>query len=542
MKGSKILLSLLKNSGVEYISGIVGREAEAIMFDDEEDIDFILVRHEQTSGILAETFARKNKKAQACFSTIGPGVTNMATGVASAYKDGVPLIAIGMQVERFRRDEVVHQYLDNIAIMSNITKYSIEPNTIYELIYEFKGLSKYLYDEKPGPVFLSICIDILKEEYPDITEEDLKIDLYSIEKNKVDISQIEALCEDINNSKQPVILAGKEALDYGEEIRGFVEKYNIPIGTSLAGKGVISEEHNLSLGTVTKYWDKLLKAGLLEDVFKESDLIILLGYDYSEDLTEDIWNFGIEKKVYKIGKVKSGEDKYFNINANIVGDISEVLECIHNRNMIKKDIKIDINKIKDIKIKNTRNKIDTINPAEILYEIRKRLNPDDNLISDVGFHKHITALYYNALKPNTFFCSNGLATMGFGLPAGIGISLADKKNKTVVVCGDGSFHSVSQDLATCKKYNLPLVIVLFKDNSYGLIRVYQFKGHKKFEDSSTCFSSVDFALLAQANGCNGYSVNTIEEFIDEFEKALNTNKTTLIEVPVKYIYDNKEGK
>ena len=534
MKGNKILLTLLQNIGVKYIMGIVGREAETILFEEQDDIDFILVRHEQTSGIASEVCARKGKKVQACFSTIGPGVTNMTTGVASAYKDGSPLIAIGMQVESDCREEIVHQYLDNVAIMKPITKYAVEPNDIYELIEKFKKFPEYLYNDKPGPVFISICIDLLKKEYDDIKESDLLIEQYAENDICIKEEQLDNLYQRIKEAKQPIILAGREALEYSESIKEFAYKYNIPIGTSLAGKGVISEKDELSLGALTKYWDKFVKEGLLNNIFETTDLILLIGFDYSEDLTYKIWNVGGEKRICKIGKVNSNENKFFNIDINIVSSISNALKYLCSKPICKKEMKIDISQIRKIKDKNINENIIGINSFKVLQEIRNRLNPDDNLISDVGLHKHITGIYYEVLKPNTFFSSNGLATMGFGLPAGIGINLADPNHKSVVVCGDGSFHSVSQDLATCNKYNIPLIIVLFKDNAYGLIRYYQYKGNNKFEDSSTCFSAVDFSLLAQANGCNGFKVNTIDEFVEKFEYALKSNRATLIEVPIQY--------
>lgn len=534
MKGNKILLKLLRNSGVKYISGIVGREGEHILFEDQEDIDFILVRHEQTSGIASEVCARKSKKVQACFCTIGPGVTNMATGVASAYKDGSPLIAIGMQVERVCRDEIVHQYIDNVSIMKPITKYAVEPNTIEELIENFKKFPQYLYEGKPGPVFVSLCIDLLNEDYPDIKEEDLFIEEYNYETEYSDECKLNNLYEMIKQSKQPIILAGREALDYSELIQEFSHKYNIPIGTSLAGKGVIPESEELSIGAVTKYWDKFIKCGILKKLFEKVDLILLIGFDYSEDLTQNIWQFGEKKKVCKIGKVTSNEIKYFEIDGEISGNIAETMNYLLSKDVIIKENNINIKEIKKIKNDNIDKIGECVNTFRVLKEIRKRLKSDDNLVSDVGLHKHITALYYDVLKPNTFFSSNGLATMGFGLPAGIGTFLADQTHKTVVVCGDGSFHSVSQDLATCNKYKIPLIIVLFKDDAYGLIRHYQYKGNGKFDDSSTCFSSVDFSMLAKANGCEGYKANTIEEFIEKFELALKGDVATLIEIPIKY--------
>ena len=372
MKGNKILLKLLKNIGVNYVTGIVGREGETILFDDEREMEFILVRHEQTSGIASEVCARKGNGVQACFSTIGPGITNMATGVASAYKDGAPLIAIGMQVERDCRKEIVHQYLDNVSIMKPITKYSVEPNTIYELISEFKQFPKYLFSGKQGPVFISICIDLLKEEYKDITEEDLYIDDYAEKEKSIDMKKTEELYKMIKESKQPIILAGKEALKSAEAIEKFAYDYNIPIGTSLAGKGVISEEKDLSIGAVTKYWDKFVEKGLLKEIFEKIDLIILVGFDYSEDLTPSVWNFNKNQKICRIGSISSNEEELFNIDINITADISKTLEYLENKKIEKKEVRIDINKIREAKNKNINKKDKTINTIKILSEIRKK--------------------------------------------------------------------------------------------------------------------------------------------------------------------------
>ncbi len=528
MFGSKILLKLLKNVGVDKIFGIVGREGEAVLFD--EDADFVLVRHEETAGIAAEVNARLTDKAQACFSTLGPGVTNLSTGVASAFKDGSPLIAIAAQVERNIRHPEVHQYLDNVALMKPITKLSVEPESIEELIATFKKLPAILYRGKPGPVFISICIDLLKTDYP-IEDKDLKIAPYVAERILPNTSKLKALYNKIKQARQPLILAGGKAMHAAREVAEFATAFNIPVGTSLAGKGVISEQSDLSVGTVTKYWSVLLKDGLRHELFAKIDLLILIGFDYAEDLTASVWD-NQPTETWNITENHADLHGLMHIDSEIEADIGRTLaDLCHMTPAYKKELTLDINKIKQAK----REKIsDDLTPYSVFAKLRELMRPEDLLISDVGMHKHFCALFFEALKPNTYFCSNCLATMGFGLPAVIGTHFTSPQKRIVLVCGDGSFHSVSQDITTCVKYRIHPVVILFNDSSYGLIRYYQQRGNGRNDDTSTKLARVDFPLLAKANGGRGFTINTLEEFETVCRNALSSDIFTLLEIPLNY--------
>lgn len=539
MNGAKILLKTLKGRGVKTIYGIVGREAEAILFNEVKGIDFMLTRDERNAAFMADIQGRITNRAGVCYSTFGPGATNLATGIASAYLDRSPVLAISAQIEKPLIHPSTHQYVDQVALMRPITKYAKEVNDISGLQKQILRSIAIAESGIPGPCFLSIPLDILKDEGKMLSLGDMAVSPEDYKDKRFNpngdaASKIEDLLALINKSVFPVCIVGSavKGNDARAALHTMLDYLRIPAVTTYGGKGIISCEHTCYAGTVSKYLD-YLAPGALRELFIHSDLIILIGVDMVEGITPELWQFGGKKKICAINSVIENSEGFIPVDVAINYAYKDLFE--HCINTVKRrflslqaigGLKKEILSLKEVSSKKHLG----LNPFKIVHILNELLSEEDIVISDVGLHKQFISLYYESKRPKTFFCSNGLGSMGFGLPAAIGAKKTCPGRRVIAVCGDAGFYLTSPELETSLRHKLPVICIVFCDNSVGLIRHYQMKGFNKQNPIITDFGRVDFVKLAEANGCVGFRIHGEKGLKNILKGVLNTEITVVLEI------------
>lgn len=541
MKGSKLFLQCISKLGIENIFGIVGGEAQAMQFDEESSINFYLTRHEFAAGIMADTFGRITGKPQMCYSTFGPGLTNLSTGVCSAILDRSPMLAVSAQIHRHDvKFNQTHQCIDNVAFMRTITKFSDEIQSVYDIPHLLKKAIRISLEGIPGPVYLSFPLDIMESEIDDNIAHALIMDLNPITRvtnNIFNSNKLDYIINKIDGAKQPLIVIGNQIIRENSttELIELIEKLNIPCIVTLAAKGAIPENHPLFITPCNKYIDKIYQESLLPEIFNNTDLILLFGYDFGEDLKSNLWNNTTESIV--INSDYEGMGDVFQPHTTYIGNLKMSLSYLLKSNIAPKDdnkkmllTKRSFDKREPITKENTSN------IPLIIRSLRNAIGPNGILCSDIGLHKQYAGLLSLTYHPNTFICSNVCGTFGFGLPAGLGAKLAVPNAKVCVICGDGGFHSTSQDLETAVRYNIPIAIVVLKDNAFGLIKYYQFLERNEINSKSVEFGNVDFVKLAEANGMIAQNIQNFEHLQAALELGFSKNAPFLIEVPIQYDY------
>ncbi|EQB99935.1 thiamine pyrophosphate-binding protein [Photorhabdus temperata] len=544
MKLDELFLQALARQGVTKCFGIVGGEAEAIRFANQIGIEFFLTRHEFTAGIMADVLGRFTGKPQMCWSTFGPGLTNIATGVCSGILDRSPMIVASAQIPNGQaKYNLTHQCIDNVSFMKPITKVSFQIEDIQDIRQKIPSAIKASVDELPGPVYMSIPIDVLKQE---ISAQEAANILEGLQIPKRTepaapiVANLEKVASLINNSRYPMIVIGNQILreQVQNEVRLFAEQLNTPIICSLAAKGAIPERHHLFLTAANKYLDGVYRQPIVSDLFDDVDLLILIGYDFGEDLKPSLW--GCNKDTVVINSFDVPMEEIFQPKVNCLGNIEQSLRYLRNICTVRnqgfcqkhKELKAIFDERKAISVKPG-----TTDIPRIIKVISNYLGESGILCSDVGLHKQYAGLLARTHMPNRFICSNVCGSFGFGLPAALAARLCNPSEKVVAICGDGGFHSASQDLETAVRYKLPVIIIVLSDSCFGLIKYYQGLHSEEPVKGMTELGPVQFHLLANANGMKSAFLKNPEELPKVLEQAYLLNEPFLIEIPVVYDYN-----
>jgi len=552
MKASDLFLRCLESEGVEYIFGLPGEENNDLMFSLlNSKIKFILVRHEQGAAFMADVYGRLTQKVGVCLSTLGPGATNLITGVANANMDRSPILAITGQTDSNLRHKESHQNMDVISMFNPITKWrwSIHnADVIAELV---RRAFKISIEEKAGAVHLELPENIAKE----------KSDIKPIKKPKRTLRSrpqsglIKKAVKMILSSKIPLILIGNGCIrgSASSNIRKFVEKTGIFSMNTFMAKGVISDKSGRHLQTIgIQDKDNLLIA------LRDCDLVIAIGYDLVEYSPKN-WNRNLDKKIIHIDFTSAEVETYYPPDIEIAADIGYTIDAILHELIKEKEVeegkKINKNKnlhsldtpyfeipdtFREIKkqiserISNFKNDFAyPINPMKLVIDVRNALEENDIVISDVGAHKLWIAKTYNTYIPNTCLIPNGFCSMGFALPGAIAAKLVRPNQKVVVMCGDGGFLMNVQELETAVRLQLPIIVIIWCDSDYGMISMKQI--HEFGRSAFTRFNNPDFVTLAQSFGAIGYHVKSTEEFPKILEKAKeSTSVPIIIAIDVDY--------
>ena len=528
MNTAQLLIQCLENEGVEYIFGLPGEEnlhiLEALK---DSSIRFITTRHEQGAAFMADVYGRLTGKAGVCLSTLGPGATNLMTGVADANLDGAPLVAITGQVGTDRMHIESHQYLDLVAMFAPVTKWNkqiVRPSITPEVV---RKAFKIAQSEKPGAVHIDIPENIAAMEV-----EGTMLTIDSQEKIYASSRTINNAATAISQAKNPLILVGNGAIraKSARAVSEFADRLNIPVANTFMGKGVIPYVDPLALWTVGLQQRDFITCG-----FEQSDLIIAIGYDLIE-YSPKRWNPQGNIPIIHIASTPAEIDSSYIPQVEVVGDISDSLteilsKCDRTRDSLSsaKSLRSEIQEDYEMYADDEGF---PIKPQKIIYDLRQVMGSEDIVISDVGAHKMWMARNYHCQSPNTCIISNGFAAMGIAIPGAISAKLVNPDKKVVAVTGDGGFMMNSQELETALRIKTPFVTLVFNDSSYGLIGWKQIShfGNSSFVD----FTNPDFVQYAQSMGLKGYRVETPEDLIPILKEALGENVPTVIDCPVDY--------
>ncbi|HKX98030.1 MAG TPA: acetolactate synthase large subunit [Candidatus Nitrosocosmicus sp.] len=533
MKASDLFVKCLEAENVEYIFGIPGEETNDLMMSisESETIKFILVRHEQAAAFMADVYGRLTNKVGVCLATLGPGATNLTTGVASANMDRSPLLAITGQTEITKMHKESHQNMDPLTMFIPITKWTWSIRDAEGIPEILRRAFKIATEEKKGATHLDLPVDVAK------MESFLK-PLSS--KNGIISGPIPSTLHDATKmilmSNAPVILIGNGCIrnNASNIIRRFSDLTGIYSMNTFMGKGVISDNSPTHMGTIgIKESDYALNA------LKLADVVISIGYDLVEYSPKN-WNGSNLKKIIHIDSTTAEVDNYYNPDIEISGDLKLTMNLLIN-SVKKYQNEIQINSINKQKVIRTRarfrkikeevdwrieqfndDKSYPIKPEKLIHEVRSVLSSEDILISDVGAHKLWIAKIFKTFNPNTCIISNGFCSMGFALPGSIGAQLACPSRKVVAMCGDGGFLMNVQELETAVRLQLPIIIVVWCDSDLGVISTKQ---RLEFGKSvCTNFNNPDFVKLAESFGAKGYRITSTDEFSCIFREAINSSQ------------------
>ncbi|MDA8433273.1 MAG: acetolactate synthase large subunit [Nitrospiraceae bacterium] len=530
MKASDLLVKCLENEGVEYIFGVPGEETLDLMESlRTSSIRFILTRHEQAAAFMADAYGRLTGRPGVCISTLGPGATNLLTGVADAFLDKSPLVAITGQADLKRIHKESHQYINIVEMYKSVTKWNGRidlPDVIPEMV---RKAFKVAATEKPGPVQLELPEDVAAMEVGEIYRT-MIAPIYP-RRSSPDRQSLRKAAELIEKARFPLILAGHGVVrkSAGNRLRTFAEIFCMPVVTTFMGKGGISAESRSCIGTLGLSQDRQIA-----DVFSKADLIVAVGYDLVEYAPKN-WNPKLDKKVIHIDFTTSEVDLHYVPEVEIISDIRETLELLQGVMSTNKTCEFLVSARQDfVEGFEREGTVDSWppRPPRIIYGIRKALGPEDILISDVGSIKFWAAKFYPVYRNNTFILSNGFASMGFAFPSAITAKLIYPERNVVALCGDGGFLMNLQDLETACRLGLNIVVVIFNDSGYNLIK---WKSEKKFGHSfGVDFTNPDFVRMAESFGAVGIKLQSSEEFEGALREALTKTVPVIIDVPIDY--------
>lgn len=528
MKGSDLFVKCLENEGVEYIFGVPGEEVLDIMDSlSRSNIKFIVTRHEHGAAFIADVYGRLAHRPGVCLSTLGPGATNLITGVADAYLDRAPLVAITGQAALEKTHKEAHQYIDVVGSFRHITNWNTRI-TRADFIPEIVRKAFDIAVDAPGAVHIELPEDVAEEETN-------KVPLLRSGNGHLSAPgdvELERVVRFIKDAPMPVILAGNAILreEASGELSDFVNKTGIPVATTFMGKGVIPADSELYLGSVGIQEKDYLMCGI--DV---ADPVICIGFDPVE-YSPRFWNPEALKKIVHIHSNHPVVDSSYMPEFTLIGSVKETLRRLAALCDFKKEIPQYLTKLRHIMMDELESFKDDVafpmKPQKILYDIRKCLSRGDLLISDVGAHKLWIGRLFPAYEPNTVIISNGLASMGFALPGAIAANIVLPGRKVVVAAGDGGFLMNLQELETATRLGCSFVAVVFNDSKYGSI---EWKAKVKFNKSfGVGFSNPDFVKLAESFGAKGVKIKRTEEFAPLLEKALETGGVWVFDVEVDY--------
>ncbi|WP_455248810.1 acetolactate synthase large subunit [Ruminococcus sp.] len=531
MTAAELLVRCLENEGVKYIFGIPGEENLDVMQAlRNSSIQFITTRHEQGAAFMADVYGRLTGKAGVCLSTLGPGATNLVTGVADANSDGAPLVAITGQVDTNRMHITSHQFLDLVQMFTPITKRSkqiVRPDSINEIV---RIAFKYAESEKPGAAHIDLPNDIAKLPVPEDPNV-MPMRHTAVHQELTDVADVEKAAGLIFQAEHPVILAGHSAVraHAAEALTKFAEQLKIPVINTMMAKGIIPMDNRYSIGTMG-----IPQRDFQNVMLDNSDLVIAVGYDIVE-FSPSKWNRTQNHKIIHLDVRPAHIHSLYQPQVQVVGDISDSLEKIavrcHRENEPELFFRLKELMLEDYSAAESDDGF-PIKPQRVLHDIRQVLGREDILISDVGAHKMWIGRQYNCYHPNTCIISNGFASMGISVPGAIAAKLIYPEKKVLAVSGDGGFMMNCQEMETALRIGVPIVVMIFNDSGYGLIR---WKQEDHFGSSCfTDFTNPDFVRFAESMGAKGYRIQSAEEIIPVLEDAFSQNVPCIIDCPIDY--------
>lgn len=536
MKASDLFVKCLEDEGIEYIFGVPGEENADFMMSLEKSkkIKFILTRHEQGAAFMVEIYGRLTGNPAVCLGTLGPGATNLITGVADGNMDRAPMLVITGQADSKRQHKESHQSMDIVAMFKPLTKWTqtiLHPDNIPEIVRKAVRLTR---SEKPGACHIELAEDIAKLE-TDATPLVPRRFRRPVPDDKI----VNQAWELITKAKKPIILAGNGCIRKraSKQLREFCKKTNIGVISTFMGKGCVDMDSPQCLYTIG-----LQSRDYPSIAIEQSDLIITLGYDMVE-YHPRLWNPNKNKNIIHIDFLPTEIDANYHPIKELVGDLAHTLWMLNQRadiHLQRDSFKFDLkyqHKIReqmweDISTHKDDKSVDKIKPQKAIWDVRKTLGANDILLSDVGAHKMWIARYYQCHEPNTCLIPNGFCSMGFALPGALAASMVYPDRRILAICGDAGFLMNVQEMETIKRLNANLVVMIWVDNCYGLIAWKQdneFGHHTDLE-----FNNPDWLKLADAFGWNGHLCHESANLQNTLETAFNESGPSLVAIPIDY--------
>lgn len=533
---AELFVECLESEGVEYIFGIPGEETLDLnqALDRSERITFVPTRHEQGAAFMADAYGRLTGDPGVCLATLGPGATNLATGIGDANLDNAPLVALTGQIDLAGMHKETHQFIDTVDMLRPMTKWNTrvhDPRMISEAVRKAFSTAGA---EKPGATHLELPADVMGTSIvgrpmPPGPETLAEADPVSL------LRAVEAL----QAAETPVMLVGNGVVRQraAQALRAFCEETGLHVITTFMGKGVVDAASDQFLFT----------AGLRAQNYPQglmgcADLVVCVGYDMIE-WPPSAWNPDGRQKIVCIDTVPPEIDAHYVPEVQLIGDLSRILYqlagLVQGKSIAHPKTRpyrrafsalLDTGSDDDLPVK----------PQRVLRDLRAALAPKDVLVSDVGAHKLWVARFWEAREPNTVLISNGFAAMGFGLPAAMAAALVGRgRGKVVCITGDGGFLMNVQELETAKRLRLPFVILVWSDGGHGLIEMHQ---RRKFGHvAGTRFDNPDLVGLAHAFGVDGVRVERAGDLPAILAKALDSSGPVVVDIPIDYAENDKLG-
>lgn len=529
ISGSEIVIECLKEQGVDIVFGYPGGAILNVydaLYKHQEEITHVLTSHEQGAAHAADGYARATGKVGVCMATSGPGATNLVTGIATAYMDSVPMVAITANVGVNMLGKDSFQEIDIAGVVMPITKHSFIVKNVEDLAPTIRRAFKIAKSGRPGPVLVDITKDVTAAETEYTYEEPAVIERKTDTIREEDINKV---IEMIKVSRRPYIMAGGGVIISGasEELKEFAEKVDAPVCDTLMGKGAYDGTGERYTGMIGMHGTKVSNLGV-----SRSDLVIVVGARFSDRVIGNASKFAPNAKIIHIDIDAAEIDKNIPANASIVGDAKEVLTILNSK-LPTQSNRSWMAEIKDLTEKNpVTYDMDHLNGPATVKKIYEITEGNAIITTDVGQHQMWAAQNYTYKEPRTFLSSGGLGTMGYGVGAAIGAKYG-RPDKTVVnIAGDGCFRMNMNEIATAARYKVPIIQVVLNNHVLGMVRQWQNLFYGQRYSNTVLDDSVDFVAVSKALGANASKITSIEEFETEFKKALTADGPTVLDVMI----------
>jgi acetolactate synthase-1/2/3 large subunit len=532
MRVSDVLVECLEHEGVPYVFGLPGEEIldilDALVGS---RVRFIPTRHEQGAAFMADAYGRLTGHAGVCLSTLGPGATNLATGVADANLDRAPLVAITGQASRDRLHKESHQYVDIVEHFRPLTKWNARVETPGVIAEVIRKAFKVAESEKPGACHVEVPEDVAGKAV-----DSAPLSTARARPPSPDGTALRAAAHLIESASFPLIFAGNGVIRGGASgaLRELARRHGIPVVHTFMAKGSMPYDDELCLLTAGLQARDYVMCG-----FERADLVIAVGYDPVE-YAPRFWNPERKQVIVHVDVTPAEVDSFYQPAVEVVADVREALESLNGLVRSVKD-PTAYQPLRRAIVEHLEEGADDdgfpLKPQRILRELRAAIGHHDIVVSDVGSHKLWVARTFPAYEPNTVLISNGYAAMGFALPAAIAAKLVHPDRHVVAVCGDGAFLMNVQELETARRLGLALVVLIFRDDAYNLI---EWKQQTRFgRTAGVRFSNPDFVALARAFGVHGYRVESARTLGPTLAESLAQSGPAVIDVPVDYRENEK---
>jgi acetolactate synthase-1/2/3 large subunit len=531
MYASDLLVRCLEQEGINYIFGVPGEEnADFMMSLEGSSISFVLTRHEQGAAFMAEVHGRLTGQPAGCLGTLGPGATNLITGVADSNMDRAPMLVFTGQGSTARLHKESHQIMDVVGMFEPVTKWAtsiVNPDTIPEIVRKAVRLAR---GEKPGAVLIELPEDVAK-----LQSDEQPLEPRRYRRSVADDKICNRAFEMIRNAKRPVIIAGNGCIRRraSKQLKLFCEQTGIGVLSTFMAKGCVDVDADYCLYTVG-----LGSKDLPSLVIDEADLVITLGFDMVE-YHPLLWNPDRDKRIIHADFLPAEIDANYHPEVELVGDLAHTLWALNER-LAASPVQFKLQNQKEMRARMTEELAmhaddDTeglIAPQKVLWDCRQVLGRDDILLSDVGAHKMWIARHYHCHEPNTCLIPNGFCSMGFALPGAIAASLVEPDRKVLGIAGDGGFLMNVQEMETARRLNSNLTMMVWEDGGYGLIAWKQENEFKRHTDLA--FTNPDWMQLASAFGWHGHRVENSRDLRATLRQALGESGPSLITLPIDY--------